>query len=139
MVAFLNPNQGSELAVPSRFEDFPSSPTCPLSPNNSLQDRENKNNCMVLSSYCITRYTKQDKELDELSASVQRIGGVGLTIHDELTAQLDDSLQNSLLYVMAESYGGKYAIRAAKLRLKFVGSVPSEKDVIVVVEVQSRI
>lgn len=30
---------------------------------------------------------QQDEELDELSASVQRIGGVGLTIHDELVAQ----------------------------------------------------
>ncbi|KAJ1696691.1 hypothetical protein LUZ63_005203 [Rhynchospora breviuscula] len=36
---------------------------------------------------------QQDEELDELSASVQRIGGVGLTIHDELVGQekiLDD-------------------------------------------------
>ncbi|CAI9756773.1 unnamed protein product [Fraxinus pennsylvanica] len=31
-------------AVPSGFEDFPPSPTCHLSPNNSLQERENKNN-----------------------------------------------------------------------------------------------
>lgn len=30
---------------------------------------------------------QQDEELDELSASVQRIGGVGLTIHEELLAQ----------------------------------------------------
>ncbi|KAJ0046979.1 hypothetical protein Pint_04090 [Pistacia integerrima] len=30
---------------------------------------------------------QQDEELDELSASVERIGGVGLTIHDELLAQ----------------------------------------------------
>ncbi|CAL9121906.1 unnamed protein product [Musa textilis] len=36
---------------------------------------------------------QQDEELDELSASVQRIGGIGLTIHDELVGQeriLDD-------------------------------------------------
>lgn len=31
---------------------------------------------------------RQDEELDELSSSVQRIGGVGLTIHDELIAQV---------------------------------------------------
>lgn len=31
---------------------------------------------------------QQDEELDELSASVERIGGVGLTIHDELLAQV---------------------------------------------------
>ncbi|KAK7305119.1 hypothetical protein VNO77_43019 [Canavalia gladiata] len=30
---------------------------------------------------------KQDEELDELSESVRRIGGVGLTIHDELVGQ----------------------------------------------------
>nr|DAD18303.1 TPA_asm: hypothetical protein HUJ06_019766 [Nelumbo nucifera] len=30
---------------------------------------------------------QQDEELDELSASVQRIGGVGLTIHEELLGQ----------------------------------------------------
>ncbi|KAI9108606.1 hypothetical protein K1719_020490 [Acacia pycnantha] len=30
---------------------------------------------------------QQDEELDELSVSVQRIGGVGLTIHEELLAQ----------------------------------------------------
>ncbi|PKA46183.1 Syntaxin-61 [Apostasia shenzhenica] len=30
---------------------------------------------------------QQDEELDELSASVQRIGGVGLTIHEELVGQ----------------------------------------------------
>ncbi|KAG2681660.1 hypothetical protein I3760_11G154300 [Carya illinoinensis] len=33
---------------------------------------------------------QQDEELDELSASVQRIGGVGLTIHEELLAQVRD-------------------------------------------------
>ncbi|XP_062168366.1 syntaxin-61 [Alnus glutinosa] len=30
---------------------------------------------------------QQDEELDELSASVERMGGVGLTIHEELLAQ----------------------------------------------------
>ncbi|KAL4189687.1 hypothetical protein AMTRI_Chr08g208360 [Amborella trichopoda] len=36
---------------------------------------------------------QQDEELDELSASVQKIGGIGLTIHEELMGQeklLDD-------------------------------------------------
>ncbi|RZC62826.1 hypothetical protein C5167_024575 [Papaver somniferum] len=32
---------------------------------------------------------QQDDELDELSASVQRIGGVGLTKHEELTGQVE--------------------------------------------------
>ncbi|XP_027333842.1 syntaxin-61-like isoform X4 [Abrus precatorius] len=41
---------------------------------------------------------KQDEELDELSLSVQRIGGVGLTIHDELLAQekIVDELGNDM-------------------------------------------
>ncbi|KAK9126929.1 hypothetical protein Scep_015775 [Stephania cephalantha] len=30
---------------------------------------------------------QQDEELDELSASVERIGGIGLTIHEELSGQ----------------------------------------------------
>ncbi|KAE8697846.1 Syntaxin-61 [Hibiscus syriacus] len=50
---------------------------------------------------------QQDEELDELSASVQRIGGVGLTIHEELIAQkiLDelgtemDSTKNQMDFV----------------------------------------
>lgn len=32
---------------------------------------------------------RQDEELDELSLSVQRIGGVGLTIHEELLGQVE--------------------------------------------------
>lgn len=39
--------------------------------------------CMLL----IGEFRQQDEELDELSESVQRIGSVGLTIHDELHAQ----------------------------------------------------
>lgn len=41
---------------------------------------------------------EQDDELDELSASVQRIGHVGLTIHDELLAQekIIDDLGNEM-------------------------------------------
>ncbi|KAJ1389562.1 Target SNARE coiled-coil-like proteiny domain [Sesbania bispinosa] len=41
---------------------------------------------------------KQDEELDELSISVQRIGGVGLTIHEELLAQekIIDELGNEM-------------------------------------------
>lgn len=35
---------------------------------------------------------QQDEELDELSASVERIGGVGLTIHEELLAQVSNSI-----------------------------------------------
>ena len=31
---------------------------------------------------------EQDQDLDELSASVERLGGVGLTIHDELISQV---------------------------------------------------
>lgn len=36
----------------------------------------------------INCFRRQDEELDELSASVQRIGGLGLTIHEELIGQV---------------------------------------------------
>ncbi|KAI5671060.1 hypothetical protein M9H77_11424 [Catharanthus roseus] len=41
---------------------------------------------------------QQDEELDELSASVERIGGVGLTIHEELLAheKILDELGNEM-------------------------------------------
>lgn len=39
---------------------------------------------------------QQDEELDELSASVERIGGVGLTIHEELLAQVSTYWWSSL-------------------------------------------
>ncbi|MBA0724184.1 hypothetical protein Golax_020891, partial [Gossypium laxum] len=41
---------------------------------------------------------RQDEELDELSASVERIGGVGLTIHEELLGQenIIDDLGNEM-------------------------------------------
>lgn len=41
---------------------------------------------------------RQDEELDELSASVERIGGIGLTIHDELLGQdrIIDDLGNEM-------------------------------------------
>lgn len=39
---------------------------------------------------------QQDEELDELSASVERIGGVGLTIHEELLSQVS-------LYILKKS------------------------------------
>ncbi|MED6209126.1 Syntaxin-61, variant 2 [Stylosanthes scabra] len=41
---------------------------------------------------------QQDEELDELSISVQKIGGIGLTIHEELLAQenIIDDLGNEM-------------------------------------------
>lgn len=45
---------------------------------------------LVLSCVClsIVSLRQQDEELDELSRSVERIGDVGLTIHEELLAQV---------------------------------------------------
>jgi hypothetical protein len=37
-------------------------------------------------------YRRQAEELDALSASVQRIGGVGLTIHEELVGQVPSNI-----------------------------------------------
>ncbi|XP_027342400.1 syntaxin-61-like isoform X2 [Abrus precatorius] len=60
---------------------------------------------------------RQDEELDELSESVRRIGGVGLTIHDELVAQekiIDelgtemDSTTNRLDFVQVKKSGNGY-------------------------------
>jgi hypothetical protein len=43
---------------------------------------------VLIYSISISDDRQQDEELDELSLSVQRIGGVGLTIHEELLAQV---------------------------------------------------
>lgn len=42
----------------------------------------------MLHHFFLHCFRQQDEELDELSKSVERIGGVGLTIHDELVAQV---------------------------------------------------
>ena len=42
---------------------------------------------------------EQDQDLDELSASVERLGGVGLTIHDELISQVLFIGINGFLFV----------------------------------------
>jgi hypothetical protein len=42
---------------------------------------------LISVSLCFS-FRQQDEELDELSASVERIGGVGLTIHEELSGQV---------------------------------------------------
>ncbi|MBA0565577.1 hypothetical protein Golob_010444, partial [Gossypium lobatum] len=60
---------------------------------------------------------QQDEELDELSASVERIGGVGLTIHEELLAQekiIDDlgsemdGTTNRLDFVQVIPFNGSF-------------------------------
>ncbi|RAL38054.1 hypothetical protein DM860_000748 [Cuscuta australis] len=63
-------------------------------PNSHQADKLNKyttpNNDDFISSESdrqLLLIKQQDDELDELSASVRRIGGVGLTIHDELLSQ----------------------------------------------------
>jgi hypothetical protein len=37
-------------------------------------------------------YRRQDEELDEPRANLQRIGGVGLTIHEELVGQVPSNI-----------------------------------------------
>lgn len=63
-------------------------------PNSQQNDRSNhyiaQDNDDFISSESdrqLLLIKQQDDELDELSASVERIGGVGLTIHEELLAQ----------------------------------------------------
>ncbi|XP_074369203.1 syntaxin-61-like isoform X2 [Apium graveolens] len=63
-------------------------------PDSNQSDRSNqyiaRNNDDFISSESdrqLLLIKQQDEELDELSASVERIGGVGLTIHEELLSQ----------------------------------------------------
>ncbi|KAF3453461.1 hypothetical protein FNV43_RR03901 [Rhamnella rubrinervis] len=54
--------------------------------SNQYDSRENDDFIASESDRQLLLIKQQDEELDELSASVQRIGGVGLTIHEELLA-----------------------------------------------------
>ncbi|GFP84121.1 syntaxin-61 [Phtheirospermum japonicum] len=54
---------------------------------NQYRAQDNENFISSESDRQLLLIRQQDEELDELSASVQRIGGVGLTIHEELLAQ----------------------------------------------------
>ncbi|WRX26233.1 Target SNARE coiled-coil homology domain - like 10 [Theobroma cacao] len=63
-------------------------------PNSHQPDRSNQYSAEDNDDYIASESDRQmllikqqDEELDELSASVERIGGVGLTIHEELLAQ----------------------------------------------------
>jgi hypothetical protein len=47
-------------------------------------------------------YRRQAEELDALSASVQQIGGVGLTIHEELVGQVPYNIIRKI-YIFAFS------------------------------------
>ncbi|GKV36783.1 hypothetical protein SLEP1_g44876 [Rubroshorea leprosula] len=55
--------------------------------SNDYYDRDNDDFIASESDRQMLLIKQQDEELDELSASVQRIGNVGLTIHEELSAQ----------------------------------------------------
>jgi hypothetical protein len=51
-----------------------------------------------VNAVCVCIFNRrQDEELDELSASVQRIGGVGLTIHEELVGQVPSNIIRKIL------------------------------------------
>lgn len=55
--------------------------------SNQYAARENDDFISSESDRQLLLIRQQDEELDELSASVERIGGVGLTIHEELIGQ----------------------------------------------------
>ncbi|XVF27575.1 hypothetical protein REPUB_Repub14bG0120300 [Reevesia pubescens] len=84
---------------------------------------------------------QQDEELDELSASVERIGGVGLTIHEELLAQdkiIDelgtemDSTTNRLDFVQLGTLALKTLSKPVANRLKRQAAVaPKFRELIV--------
>uniref|UniRef100_A0A0D6R6D7 t-SNARE coiled-coil homology domain-containing protein n=1 Tax=Araucaria cunninghamii TaxID=56994 RepID=A0A0D6R6D7_ARACU len=54
---------------------------------NHVMDPENDDFIQSESDRQVLLMKEQDQELDELSASVERLGGVGLTIHEELMGQ----------------------------------------------------
>ena len=47
-----------------------------------------KNDFSYINLLCLVT-TEQDQELDDLSASVETLGGVGLTTHEELMGQVN--------------------------------------------------
>ncbi|KAF7831296.1 syntaxin-61 [Senna tora] len=55
--------------------------------NDDFISSESDRQLLLIRYFFPLSLSQQDEELDELSASVQRIGGVGLTIHEELLAQ----------------------------------------------------
>ena len=58
---------------------------------------------------------RQDEELDELSLSVQRIGGVGLTIHEELLAQVDLTFDKFLVCDLTILLSGRALLLSCEL------------------------
>ncbi|XP_028053126.1 syntaxin-61-like [Camellia sinensis] len=59
--------------------------------SNQYATQDNDDFISLESNKQVLLIKQQDEELNELSASVERIGGVGLTIHEELLAQ--DSIE----------------------------------------------
>ena len=66
---------------------------------------------------------EQDQDLDELSASVERLGGVGLTIHDELISQVFFLRKIGFLFVC--SYYFIFRVLAFVLIASFVSRIKS--------------
>ncbi|KAF9612683.1 hypothetical protein IFM89_003158 [Coptis chinensis] len=66
---------------------FPNDSPYQASRSNQYGARDNDDFISSESDRQLLLMRQQDEELDELSASVVRIGDVGLTIHDELTGQ----------------------------------------------------
>ncbi|RDY08968.1 Syntaxin-61, partial [Mucuna pruriens] len=73
-------------------------PNSPQTTSNQYAAQDNDDFIESESDRQMLLIKKQDEELDELSLSVQRIGGVGLTIHEELLAQekIIDELGNEM-------------------------------------------
>ena len=66
---------------------------------------------------------EQDQDLDELSASVERLGGVGLTIHDELISQVFFLSKIGFLFVCSSSF--IFRVLAFVLIASFVSRIKS--------------
>ncbi|CAD6234705.1 unnamed protein product [Miscanthus lutarioriparius] len=71
--------KGKSNAATSKYQD--------TSRTNHYSAQDNDDFISSESDRQLLLMRQQDEELDELSESVQRIGGVGLTIHEELSGQ----------------------------------------------------
>ncbi|AQL08974.1 Syntaxin-61 [Zea mays] len=71
--------KGKSNAATSKYQD--------TSRTNHYSAQDNDDFLSSESDRQLLLMRQQDEELDELSESVQRIGGVGLTIHEELSGQ----------------------------------------------------
>ncbi|KAG4215255.1 hypothetical protein ERO13_A01G165866v2, partial [Gossypium hirsutum] len=110
-------NGNSASAIRRELMKLPISHQLDRSYQDSAEDNDNFIASESDRQMLLINSMQQDEELDELSASFERIGGVGLTIHEELLAQekiIDDlgtemdSTTNRLDFVQVIPFNGSF-------------------------------